>query len=93
MANPIKENCLLADSLSRPLITERQANIADPASITQVAAPVGGTGATAGAYDTAGNRNLAITSINAARADIAVLRAKQIEILDLLEAHGLMVES
>ena len=89
MANPIKENCLLADSLSRPLITERQANVADPAAITQV----GGTGATAGAYDTAGNRNLAITSINAARADIAVLRAKQIEILDLLEAHGLMVES
>lgn len=40
---------------------------------TQLAAPAGGTGATAGAYDTAANRNLAIASINAARTDIAFI--------------------
>jgi hypothetical protein len=35
--------------------------------ITAVAAPAGGTGATAGAYDTAGNRDLMITVVNAMR--------------------------
>ena len=36
-------------------------------AITDVAAPAGGTGATAGAYDTAANRDLAIALINAMR--------------------------
>ena len=40
---------------------------------TQLAAPAGGTGATAGAYDSAANRDLAIVSINAARTDIAAI--------------------
>lgn len=40
---------------------------------TQLAAPAGGTGATAGAYDTAGNRDLMIASVNAARTDIAAI--------------------
>ncbi len=47
-----------------------------PAALSQVAAPAGGSGATAGAYDTAGNRDLAIASINAARDDIIALRAE-----------------
>lgn len=47
-----------------------------PAALSQIAAPAGGSGATGGAYDTAGNRDLAIASINAARADIIALRAE-----------------
>ena len=47
-----------------------------PAALTQVAAPAGGTGATAGAYDSAANRDLAIVSINAARTDVIALRAE-----------------
>lgn len=53
-------------------------------SQTQLAAPAGGTGATAGAYDTAGNRDLAIASINAARTDIAAIIAA-------LKAYGILV--
>lgn len=52
------------------------ANPAAPAALSQVAAPAGGTGATGGAYDTSGNRDLAIASINAARDDIIALRAE-----------------
>ena len=44
-------------------------------TLTQVAAPAGGAGATAGAYDTAANRDLAIVSINAARDDIIAIKA------------------
>ena len=51
---------------------------------TQLAAPAGGTGATAGAYDTSANRNLMITSVNAARTDIAA-------IIEALKAHGILV--
>lgn len=52
------------------------------ATATPAAAPAGGTGATAGAYDTAAHRDDAITTINALRtcvieikAEIAALRA------------------
>lgn len=45
-----------------------------PAAITALAAPAGGTGAAAGGWDTAGNRDLAIASINALRTDITALR-------------------
>lgn len=51
---------------------------------TQLAAPAGGTGATAGAYDTAANRNLMIVSVNAAMTDIAAIIAA-------LKAHGIAV--
>ena len=46
------------------------------AASAQAAAPAGGTGATAGAYDTANNRNACIALVNAMR--------------DTLIAHGLM---
>lgn len=41
--------------------------IAQPASADQAAAPAGGTGATAGAYDTAAHRNTMITLVNEMR--------------------------
>ncbi len=43
---------------------------------TAVAAPAGGTGANAGGWSSAGNRNLAITSLAAARTDVAALRTE-----------------
>lgn len=51
---------------------------------TQLAAPAGGTGATAGAYDSAANRDLMIASVNAARTDIAAIVAA-------LKAHGIAI--
>jgi hypothetical protein len=47
-----------------------------PAALTQLAAPAGGTGATAGAYDSAANRDLAIASINAVRTDLIAARVE-----------------
>lgn len=98
MPNPIREKGLFADKNGRPLITTQQVFVADPAAITATtiaaaipaAAPAGGTGATAGAWDTAANRDAAITTINdlrayaveqkadfnAAIADIADIRTK-----------------
>lgn len=64
--------------------------VADPASITQLAAPSGGTGMTAGAYDTASNRDLAIVSINAARTDIALIRTQLIALITALEDAGIV---
>jgi hypothetical protein len=93
MASPLKEKSLLSDELGRGLITSRQANVADPAAITQLTPPAGGTGATAGAYDTSANRDLMIASITAGAADLLAVRAKVVLILDCLEAHGLMVAS
>lgn len=49
-----------------------------PAALTQSAAPAGGTGATAGAYDDATNRDLMIASVNAGRTDLIALRAEVI---------------
>ena len=46
-----------------------------PAAAVAIAAPVGGVGAAAGGWDTAVNRDLAITTINALVTDVAALRA------------------
>ena len=60
------------------------------ANVTQLAAPAGGTGATAGAYDTAANRDLAIVSINAAMTDIADLKQLVNSVIDDLQAVGIL---
>jgi len=60
------------------------------AAVTQLAAPAGGTGATAGAYNTAANRDLMITSINAARTDIANVKQVLNQVIDQLQALGLL---
>lgn len=62
------------------------ANVAAFAAATALAAPAGGTGAAAGGYDTAVNRDLAIAAINALRTDVAAIRAALI-------AAGLMAAS
>jgi hypothetical protein len=60
------------------------------AAVTQLAAPAGGTGATAGAYSTAANRDLMIASINAARTDIANVKQVLNQVIDQLQALGLL---
>ena len=60
------------------------------AAVTQLAAPAGGTGTAAGGWDTAANRNLAITSINAARTDIANVKQVLNALIDELQALGLI---
>jgi hypothetical protein len=60
------------------------------AAVTQLAAPAGGTGVAAGGWSTAANRDLAIVSINAARTDIANLKNFVNQIVDQLQALGLL---
>ncbi len=111
MVNPSKQRSLLVDQSGDGMIGDMQDLVADPAAATaaaaattQATAPAGGTGATEGAYDTSGNRDLAITSINAAKTDIAAqkveldklitdvadIRTQLTACLAVVEAHGLM---
>lgn len=52
--------------------------------------PAGGTGTAAGAYDTAGNRDLMITSLTNVIADVAELRKLINAIIDDLQALQLV---
>ncbi len=56
---------------------------------TAVNPPAGGAGAAAGAYDTAANRDLMITSLTAVIADVAVLRGLVNALIDDLQAAGI----
>ena len=60
------------------------------AAVTQLAAPAGSTGVAAGGWSTAANRDLAIVSINAARTDIQNLKNFVNQIVDQLQAIGLL---
>jgi hypothetical protein len=60
------------------------------AAVTQLAAPAGGTGIAAGGWSSAANRDLSIVSINAARTDIANLKNFVNEIVDRLQALGIL---
>ena len=60
------------------------------ANVTQVTPPAGGTGATAGAYDSAANRDSMITSITAGAADLLDLKQLVNSVIDDLQALGLL---
>jgi hypothetical protein len=47
-----------------------------PAAVSALAPPAGGTGTTAGAYDTAANRDLLIASVTALRTNLIATRAE-----------------
>jgi hypothetical protein len=60
------------------------------ANITASNPPAGGTGATAGAYDTAANRNAMITSLTNVIADVANVKQVLNSVIDDLQANGLL---
>jgi hypothetical protein len=60
---------------------------------TALAPPAGGTGATAGAYDSAANRNLMITSVTALRTDFIMLQGVVNKLIDDLQELGLIASS
>jgi len=66
------------------------AAVADAAAATAVAFPAGGTGTAAGGWDTASNRNLAITRFTALLADVADLRAQLNAALAKLRTAGIL---
>lgn len=66
--------CLTTDPVPRfiEVAREKQAEVADVAG----AVPAGGTGAAAGAWDTAANRNTAITTITEIKAQVNLILAR-----------------
>jgi hypothetical protein len=60
------------------------------AAVTALTPPAGGTGATAGAYDTAANRDLMIASLTAANADILDIKKNLNAVIDALQAAGIV---
>jgi len=72
------------------IVAGSPSTVAAPAAITATTAPAGGTGATAGAYDTANNRDLMIASLTATQADMTALHAKVAAILVAIKAMGLI---
>ena len=72
----------------RQVIQEQGAVVADAAVATALTPPVGGTGLAAGAYDTAANRDLMITSLTAVIADAADIRTQLNALLAELRTEG-----
>ena len=70
------------------LIQEQGAAVADSAAATASDPPAGGTGLAAGAYDTAANRDLMITSLTAVIADAADIRTQLNALLAELRTEG-----
>ena len=66
------------------------AAVADVAAADPAAAPAGGTGATAGAYDTAANRDLMITAVNANRTLTIELSTKFDALIAALRGAGII---
>ena len=62
--------------------------VSDAAAATALAPPVGGSGATAGAYDNAANRDLMIASLTAVIADVDDIRTQFNALLDELQSEG-----
>lgn len=59
-------------------------------NVTQLTPPAGGTGAAAGAYDTAAHRDALIASVTAGAADLLSLKQFVNQIVDQLQALGLL---
>ncbi len=66
------------------------AAIADVAASDPLAAPAGGSGATAGAYDTAGNRDLMIAAVNDNRTQTIEIKADLDAIKAALRGAGIL---
>ena len=65
--------------------------VASLSATIPAAAPAGGTGATAGAYDTAANRDIAITLLNGLRTFDIEIRAKLDAIILALRGAGIII--
>lgn len=92
---------VLTDAGGNSVLTGQQATEAAPAALTAAAVaglvPAGGTGAAAGGWDTAPNRDTAIatigemkTQINALVVDITALRTKVANLVTKLRTAGIL---
>ncbi len=109
MANPTKGDSLLADATGDPLLSDRQANVADTASATAASIVITYTTddptITTNAAITIADGDLypaaegiealeeVVAQLTATNVDVAAVRTTVLAILDVLEAHGLMTET
>lgn len=70
------------------IIQKQGEAISDAAAATALDPPAGGTGAAAGAYDSAANRDLMITSLTAVIADVDDIRTQMNALLEELRTEG-----
>ena len=64
--------------------------VSNAGATTATAFPAGGTGATEGAWDTSGNRDLAIAAFNNLRLDFDALHTKVNALLAVLRTNGII---
>ena len=83
-----EQGAAIADAADATVGDPLSITTADAAAATALNPPAGGTGNAAGAYDTAGNRNLMITSLTAVIADVAEIRTQFNALLDELQSEG-----
>jgi hypothetical protein len=69
-------------------IVKKSATVAAVSAATPAAAPAGGTGATAGAYDTAVNRDAMIATVNGLRTEMIDVKAQLNALIAALKAAG-----
>lgn len=80
---------LVATTAKFGVVKKSAAQVSNVAAVP-AAAPAGGTGATAGAYDTAANRDAAIVTINGLRDDVIELQAVVNGLLTKLRTAGVL---
>ena len=68
------------NAMARDIGTGRPPKDRVSMGVTALAPPAGGTGAQAGCYDSASNRDLMIVALTATRTDIAALRAELVAV-------------
>lgn len=78
------------DKNGKQVLATQGATVANSATAVPAAAPAGGTGAAAGGWDTAANRDAAITTINGLRTVVIELQTQLNSALAQLRAHGLI---
>lgn len=83
-AFPGKQAAALANSISEGALAAQ--GVATAVAAVPAAAPAGGTGAAAGGWDTAGNRDLAIAAINGLRTDVIELQTQLNALINALKA-------
>jgi hypothetical protein len=91
MANPRKDVALVADKSGDPVLSDRQANVADHA--TPAAYSAHASGAVAVVSNAATDLDTTAAALEALRDEAATIVLKMNAILDVLEEHGLMTAS
>ena len=92
MANPRKDVALVADKSGDPVLSDRQANVADPGAITGITNALVAQ-AVAVLSEAATDLDDAYVSLALLEDEVTAMRVTVVAILDVLEAHGLMTET